>query len=188
MKFRRVAAAVAAAAMIAGGVSLAVAPAASAITVSTLTITGSATLSWTPASSDYYLLVCAPETVVADDCGTVPGPGPNLLYLIADGDPSVTSHTFAPGDMVEPYSGSSEVPLPAGDYAFVLVDFNNGVTSNVVHGTVADTYIPIPPWVQGYGRASAADVCLDGWTASWELWPNGGTGGWVCTRSIPSLG
>ncbi len=51
-----------------------------------------------------------------------------------------------------------------------------------------DTYVPIPPWVQGYGRHSQADLCLDGWTASWEQWPHGGSGGWVCTREIPSLG
>jgi hypothetical protein len=47
---------------------------------------------------------------------------------------------------------------------------------------------PIPEWVQGYGRHNATDACLDGWNASWELWPHGGTGGWVCTREVPSLG
>ena len=55
-------------------------------------------------------------------------------------------------------------------------------------GRVATADVPIPPWVQGYGRATAADGCLDGWAPSWEQWPNAGAGGWVCTRSIPSIG
>lgn len=64
------------------------------------------------------------------------------------------------------------------------------------HGTLSCSYVgiplaapaPIPMWVQGYARQAATDVCLDGWVASWEMWPHGGTGGWVCTRSIPSIG
>jgi hypothetical protein len=46
----------------------------------------------------------------------------------------------------------------------------------------------IPDWVQAYGRASATDSCLTGWNPSWAMWPNNGTGGFVCQRSIPSLG
>lgn len=41
---------------------------------------------------------------------------------------------------------------------------------------------PPPSWYQGVGRASADATCDAGWTASWALWPNGGTGGWVCNR------
>lgn len=47
---------------------------------------------------------------------------------------------------------------------------------------------PIPAWVQGYGRASSSEECEAGWSPSWEQWMNAGVGGWVCTRSIPSLG
>jgi hypothetical protein len=46
---------------------------------------------------------------------------------------------------------------------------------------------PIPAWVQAYGRAKDA-ICEDGWSPSWESWAEPVTGGWVCTRSIPSLG
>lgn len=46
----------------------------------------------------------------------------------------------------------------------------------------------IPAWVQAYGRASADDKCIHGWAASWQSWAEPVTGGWVCTRSIPSLG
>jgi hypothetical protein len=41
-----------------------------------------------------------------------------------------------------------------------------------------------PPWLQSYGRAYAEAACLTGWGPSWEWWPNGGTGGWTCTRAL----
>jgi len=47
---------------------------------------------------------------------------------------------------------------------------------------------PIPAWVQAYARAGADAPCIEGWDPSWDLWPNDGTGGFVCQRSIPSLG
>lgn len=46
---------------------------------------------------------------------------------------------------------------------------------------------PIPAWVQAHGRDKDA-TCLDGWDASWQSWAEPVTGGWVCTRSVPSLG
>ena len=54
-------------------------------------------------------------------------------------------------------------------------------------------------WVQSYERSSQAEVCAaqpgetpwqeswgsdSSWSPSWEQWPNGGKGGWTCTRSI----
>jgi hypothetical protein len=47
---------------------------------------------------------------------------------------------------------------------------------------------PIPEWVQAYGRHGADAACVDGWGTSWQSWAVPVTGGWVCTRSIPSLG
>lgn len=47
---------------------------------------------------------------------------------------------------------------------------------------------PIPEWVQAYARADNSATCLDNWEPSWEQWPNGGMGGYVCTRSVPAYG
>jgi hypothetical protein len=47
---------------------------------------------------------------------------------------------------------------------------------------------PIPAWVQAYGRASAAAPCIQSWNQSWQAWAEPVTGGWVCTRTIPSIG
>jgi hypothetical protein len=46
----------------------------------------------------------------------------------------------------------------------------------------------IPAWVQAYGRFGPDVACQTGWNPSWQKWAEPVTGGWVCTRSIPSLG
>jgi hypothetical protein len=67
-------------------------------------------------------------------------------------------------------------------------------TWTFVAGTLTATVVACPPaatipaWVQAYGREGAKAACLDGWDASWQAWAEPVTGGWVCTRSIPSLG
>ena len=47
---------------------------------------------------------------------------------------------------------------------------------------------PIPGWMQSVGRANADAKCEAGWNPSWQSWAQSVTGGWVCTRIIPSLG
>lgn len=52
-------------------------------------------------------------------------------------------------------------------------------------------------WIQSVQRSAATATCptdagsgaeagwiISVWSPSWELWPNGGTGGWVCTRTV----
>ena len=46
----------------------------------------------------------------------------------------------------------------------------------------------IPMWQQAIGRASASAPCPDGYTGSWDTWPNNHTGGYVCNRFIPAYG
>ena len=50
------------------------------------------------------------------------------------------------------------------------------------------TSLAVPAWVQAYGRDDADASCEDGWSPSWQAWAEPVTGGWVCTRSIPSRG
>ena len=47
---------------------------------------------------------------------------------------------------------------------------------------------PVLMWQQAYGRTSATDTCLTGYTPSWDTWPNGGKGGFVCNRFVPEYG
>ncbi len=96
---------------------------------------------------------------------------------------------------------TADVPLVAGTQYFVVVmnawvgmpvgaTFSGEITGpgTISTGLGTGSGTPVPEWVQGYGRGSASDACRDGWSASWALWPNDGTGGWVCTRTVPSLG
>ncbi len=42
--------------------------------------------------------------------------------------------------------------------------------------------------IQSASHAFTVADSADGWSNSWQEWPHGGTGTWVCTREIPSLG
>ena len=95
--------------------------------------------------------------------------------------------------MVVSQPDSSVTALPSGLCTIVVVSEFGDLGANAIVGGAETVQIghpaqALPPWVQGHGRGSAADACLDGWTASWDQRPHGGTGGWVCTRSVPSLG
>lgn len=125
------------------------------------------------------------------------------------GDPfiGVFDPTYSEANCVQTGRTTMSVDLTAGTpYSFVvwlcpdaecITDFTGGFTVDAT-GPGAVTWsgrpglgeatIPIPPWVQSYGRGTSSDPCLDGWNPSWEEWMNNGKGGWVCTREIPSLG
>ncbi len=51
-----------------------------------------------------------------------------------------------------------------------------------------ETTAAIPMWQQAIGRASATATCPDGYTDSWDTWPNGGKGGYVCNKFLPAYG
>ena len=40
------------------------------------------------------------------------------------------------------------------------------------------------PWMQSVARARADEACPDGYTPGWAQWPNAGTGGFVCNRTL----
>jgi hypothetical protein len=40
------------------------------------------------------------------------------------------------------------------------------------------------PWVQSIGRVSADDECPDGYKPGWAQWPNAGSGGYTCDRTV----
>ena len=60
-----------------------------------------------------------------------------------------------------------------------------------VSGTLSVPIVPCPEftapvgrpqWLQSIGRGSVTAPCLDGYTGSWAMWQNNGTGGYVCDR------
>ncbi len=78
---------------------------------------------------------------------------------------------------------SSISPL-AGQTVFVW-DSTNSVVVPVVLPAGSS---PIPMWQQAIGRPSATAPCPDGYTGSWDTWPNNHTGGYVCNRFVPTYG
>jgi hypothetical protein len=40
------------------------------------------------------------------------------------------------------------------------------------------------PWMQSVARARADEACPDAYTPGWAQWPNAGTGGFVCNRTL----
>lgn len=59
--------------------------------------------------------------------------------------------------------------------------------AQAVDTTPVDT-TPVPDWLQAYGRIGPNASCEVGWSPSWQEWAQAVTGGWVCTRSLPSYG
>jgi len=94
-----------------------------------------------------------------------------------------------------------------GGTTFTNYTTDNGLGNNSVRGVYAvgstvyaatagglSIYVapaatsPIPMWQQAIGRASSTATCPDGYTGSWDTWPNNHTGGYVCNRFIPAYG
>ena len=191
MRFRRLASGITALALVVGG-AVVLAPAASAKPPVTGSIVdngnGTATAEYANLVNYHGLLFCA-EAVSVASCTFMTAQF-GLVSPLGTLPPSPVSITE--GMTISKPNGDLTT-LPAGRYTIALVsDYGIGQLNVVIAGLqgvqIGGMSTPIPDWVQGYGRGSAADACLDGWSPSWEQWPNGGRGGYVCTRSIPSLG
>lgn len=111
------------------------------------------------------------------------GPGPYVYTIRSTVPPGTYGDTSGDWAMSvsrlydTPYCGPSNT-VPCGSSYFFTI--------TAAPAAAAET--PIPMWVQAYGRPSADAPCLDGWDPSWSQWPNHGTGGFVCQRSIKAFG
>jgi YVTN family beta-propeller protein len=109
--------------------------------------------------------------------------GSNTLSVIDPVTRTVTS-TIAPVNLRQP-------GCVASDHGTLYVaSGQNGLLLGISSGSGPDdsasvtTAVPIPMWMQSTGRTSAADSCPDGTNPSWAMWPNGGTGGYVCDKFV----
>lgn len=210
MRIKKITASLSAAFMIAGGVTLAFAPAVPAATLNyTLNCDGPVTIFGSPGDTinftlgsgcdeDWYLWNISPEYpsevgsgflgyvsggVDYGTCSDYCGDTPEDWYAYSDGIGTtvITTTLLA-------MSGNGAA-LTVGN---VVADLGNTVDYPVTYGGVANNAesvnAPIPTWVQSVGRPSSSSSCESGWSPSWQEWAIPVTGGWVCTRSIPSLG
>ena len=98
--------------------------------------------------------------------------------------------TYGPGSTVT-YSGGEVTYLPpqARMVASQEIQFLNSTVNGsvAIYVTVTATDIAEQMWFQSVGRDAGA-TCPTGWGASWEQWPNGGTGGFTCNRQVVGTG
>ncbi len=209
MGIRRTMATTAVAALIAGGFTVAAIPA----QAGTASITGSITESSIDISASYPWQDCTfntwgvplqagMRTFTVTEAGTYSFTGTSTpsgtTYMNISHDSYSVANCVAAG--VDSFSANLE---PGQTYVMTIwlchqcstnflgdysIDASGPGDINVDSTAGGDAYLPIPAWVQSYGRGSTEEICKSGWNPSWELWPHDGTGGWVCTREIPSLG
>jgi hypothetical protein len=79
------------------------------------------------------------------------------------------------------WSTASNIPVSNGANVVAL-----GFGGNVFMASASNeaTYIS----TDGISWSSASDTCQSGYTPSWDTWPNGGKGGFVCNRFVPDFG
>jgi hypothetical protein len=183
-------------ALIAGGSAMVAAPTASAASASVDCLTSASIREFTIAPGESFTLNLANcPTFVATTSSWFNIDG----SLLSGGNYSIFSPSttdFATWVATTPTTAVMVAPLTKGPARTILTMYSGpGLGGNVVEivatvGTAADAQapLPIPDWIQAYGRASSDASCNSGWNPSWQEWPNGGRGGYVCTRSIPALG
>jgi hypothetical protein len=115
-------------------------------------------------------------------CGGITHPAVGTFYTLSNPDPG-TVQTFTILGSVT-VGATTTVTYYNADISWVL----NLEVAATPTPTPATPSSPIPPWVQAYGIFHHDDACETGWTNSWQKWAETVTGGWVCTRTIPSLG
>ena len=115
---------------------------------------------------------------------TITSPSPSYFCSVTTG-PGITRATLTASDPA--LLGTLAAFRNIDDTQTVTVQSVTASASDTPSDTAADAP-PIPSWVQAYGRAGQDAACEDGWAPSWQSWAEPVTGGWVCTRSIPSLG
>lgn len=143
-------------------------------TTACLEVAGSGTVtitSTTPASVNTIAYVCPG---VQSSCGSTDPY--EYTYRPQTG---ISAVTVSPGFPVEDGSGNT-VPLPSRQYTVGVFD---GFLSSLI---VIDVYSTqdrdLTIWHKAIGRESEQASCPDGWGPSWAKWPNGGTGGFVCSH------
>jgi hypothetical protein len=123
---------------------------------------------------------------------------PNVCYSGSNyvGADTTGSTSLSAGDVVTLTWGPGLVTSTASLGGAATIEVYNLDISNFVNVTPtlaqssnsAGAAAPVLMWQQAYGRASATDACQSGYTPSWDTWPNGGKGGFVCNRFVPEYG
>ncbi len=196
-----------ASALVVAGTLVAVAPAASAATTSTPV----ACVVPSQLVIDVAVTVAAGDTLEFTKDPNCPD-GPNFFFGIRPYG-SQTENTPATVGVVEASDNGTDWTGAIDDYSYtvpvkvrytapadgtssdsfyvVAAEQGSGVAGylfTVTVGGPAASTTPPEMWFQSYGRAGGDTECLVGWSPSYAMWPNDGTGGWVCDRRVKKFG
>jgi hypothetical protein len=110
-------------------------------------------------------------------------PGPLTLDFIPNVGATVSASRYASGTMT----------LAAGTTSIQVKNMNNNAilltfTVSLGGGVSAGESGGAAPWFQAIARTSATASCPAGYGGSWAQWPNDGRGGYVCNRTLVTLG
>lgn len=180
-------------AFFAGIAVLAAAPTASAASSTILDCSTSSKVTWAmspgggmqfdAASSCTSLGIYVPGTM-----GVVASSNPAFYFPNAQSSTGVTPLPANPWTYTAPTESmcaNAEFYVSgSGGTVTVVVDNCPGATSS----TSAPAATPVPNWDLAYERRGPNAPCLPNFSPSWAQWPNGGTGGYTCERSIPAYG
>ena len=191
MLTRRILAGTTAAALLTGVTLLAAAPTASAASSTVLDCSTSSTVTWAlspggslqfdAASSCTSLGIYVPGTM-----GVVASSNPAFVFPNPQNSTGVTPLPANPWTYTAPTESmcsNAEFYLSgSGGTVTVVVDNCPGATSST------SAAAPIPNWDLAYERRGPNAPCLPNFSPSWAQWPNDGTGGYTCERTIPAFG
>jgi len=141
-------------------------------------------LTYDCASSSPVTLTVAPGDVLVflSNCGVAPSGPPGATSVNAALFTSYPA-TFSGWPQTFVVSPS----LTQGTYAAAFELFGGSHTIYTLQygpiGGSSSSTQSLPDWMQAYGRAQA-ESCRSGWSSSWARWPNAGSGGFVCNRTL----
>ena len=191
MHARRIGAGTTVALLIAGVTLIGAAPMAAAASSAVLDCSTNSTVTWAlapgaslqfdAASTCTSLGVYAPGTM-----GVVASSNPSLSFPNAQNSTGVTPLPPNPWTYTGPTESmcsNAEFYLSgSGGTVTVVVDNCPGAANSTSAGA------PIPNWDLAYERRGPNAPCLPKFSPSWAQWPNDGTGGYTCERTIPAYG
>ncbi|MDP1877069.1 MAG: hypothetical protein Q8M17_05885 [Actinomycetota bacterium] len=182
--------------LIAGSAAMAGAGPAAAASGTTLDCAVSSTVSWavSPGGSVGFEVAATCDALniyVPGTMGTVTSSVPGAYFPNPQGSVGITPLPPNPWTYVAPVDAmcsNSEFSVQnsaAGTSVTVVVSNCPGATDSSTGSASQSTPAM---WDLAYQRSGPNAPCLPNFVPSWAQWPNGGTGGFTCKRTIPATG
>lgn len=210
MRMHRLAGSLGAGALIAGSASFALAPAASAAQTVSITIDCNSNVALAATPGDTIVITlgtgCTASGVIWNGNGSWPLAGPTSAtaagflgnQVVVNSSNTGVQGAFGSQNDWYAYSNGlgttvitatlegvdgAGTALAAGSQVAAIGPTGSNVPYDITYAGVPSSK-NLSIWHQATARSGPDQMCADGWSPSWELWPNAGAGGWVCQRDV----